>query len=70
MSKNNNNNNNYYYYHKNNNSNNEGKVSFSDYCRCVAQIKNQVSHDHRSYGRNLSNCVEKFEKGFSTQLLD
>ena len=26
------------------------------------RIWNQVSHDHRSYGRNLSNCVEKPEK--------
>ena len=24
--------------------------------------KNQVSYDHRSYERNLSNCVEKPEK--------
>ena len=26
------------------------------------RICNQVSHDHRSYERNLSNCVEKPEK--------
>ena len=26
------------------------------------RIWNQVSHDHRSYERNLSNCVEKPEK--------
>ena len=27
-------------------------------------LETQVSHDHRSYERNLSNCVEKPEKVF------
>ena len=29
---------------------------------CLQSRSNQVSYDHRSYERNLSNCVKKTEK--------